>query len=258
MKTLTYSIVAFFFVMARVGFAQPVVRIPTDIFLEVISIHPDIRAHAEQLGLTTDFGTKGKRRMRYAEAQHKLAAAEHLFFVNKFCKNALLLYQQCWMLEQQMIENDEYRRDILSIRIIESRLLAKQELLLLECDREKRDLELKHADAVNVLNELTRHVFGEQPILPENCVQGFDLEEQAQHNSVQHNIMLESMVDLTEKIVEQERVIVRSPGTEALELMKEFYQIHLYKKERWQVRKVSLYKSQNCWCGKDFSLSIRH
>jgi hypothetical protein len=107
---------------------------------------------------------------------------------------------------------------------------------VLECDRERRDLELKYADAVNTLNDLTRHVFGGQPILPENSVRWFKVDEQTQDYSAQDSIMSESVADLTEKIGVQEKLLVRSSSTEALMLMKEFYQIHLYKKQRWQVR----------------------
>jgi hypothetical protein len=207
-------------VIATTGEAQTVVRISTGTFLEAISSHPDIREHAKQILLTGA----------------TTAAADHNAFVNEFGQNALLTYQKCWMLEQQLNENQEYRKDLLSIRTISTGLAGKQRQMVRESDREGRDLQAKLADAVNALNELTRHAFGEQRVLPKNCVRCFEMDEQAQNYSPQDD-KSESIGDIEERIAAQEKLAAdRSPKDEAIKLMEEFYQLHIYKTKRWQTR----------------------
>src|SRR5688572_312787 len=180
MKRITCSILTLCSLTATVGLAQPSVRISADSFLEAVSTHPDIQAKADEMDImeasiemakvspdpsltmgnlsgdvsgirmphqlfigvnyTVETGGKRRQRIRYAEAQRDLVKAEYTSFVNEFKRDALLLFQQCWMLEQQIREANAYRADILAIEVVDAALLMKQQLMVLENDRLKGDL----------------------------------------------------------------------------------------------------------------------
>ena len=53
---------------------------------------------------TVEMGRKRMHRVNYAKQQIAVAREEHTVFVNTFKRDALLAFQECWMLEQQMRE----------------------------------------------------------------------------------------------------------------------------------------------------------
>ncbi|HEY3405600.1 MAG TPA: TolC family protein [Ohtaekwangia sp.] len=241
MKRVTYSILTICSLICTVGIAQPSVRISADNFLEAVSTHPDIQAHADQMDMmdaaievakispdpsltmgnlsgdvsgirmphqlfvgvnyTMETGGKRKQRIRYAKAQRDLAETEHAAFVNEFKRDALLLFQQCWMLEQQIREANEYRADILSINIIDETLLAKQQLMVLESERVKSELEGRYAKAVAELNGLVSHAFGDQPVLPDGWVWSSEAGVTDKENSVNLDVARASADVLKEEVL---------------------------------------------------------
>ncbi|MCD9017787.1 TolC family protein [Parachryseolinea silvisoli] len=200
--------------------AQPGVRITVADFLQAIEQHPDISAHAEgiesikseidiarispdpsltfgnvsgdisgmnmpqQLYLGIDYtvetGRKRQHRVQLASAQVRLAEAEHTMFVNEFKRDALLLFQHCWMLEQQIQEDLKYKQEILSLNVPDSAARLKQQLLLLEnqllLDVAQEDLK----ESLDELNDMVKHAYGAQPVLPAMWVWSFEKYTSAQ------------------------------------------------------------------------------
>ncbi|MBT1690878.1 TolC family protein [Dawidia soli] len=200
--------------------AQPGVRISVADFLKAIEQHPDISAHAEgiesikseidiarispdpslvfgnvsgdisglnmpqQLYLGIDYtvetGRKRQHRVQLAQAQVRLAEAEHAVFVNEFKRDALLLFQHCWMLEQQIQEDLKYKHEILSLPVTDSAARLKQQLLLMEnqllLDVAQDDLK----ESLDELNDVVEHVYGSQPVLPGSWVWSFEKYTSAQ------------------------------------------------------------------------------
>lgn len=194
--------------------AQPGVRITVADFLQALEQHPDISAHAEgiesikseidiarispdpslvfgnamgdisgikmpqQLFLGIDYtietGRKRQHRVHLAHAQVHLAEAEHAVFVNEFKRDALLLFQHCWMLEQQIQEDLKYKHEILSLHVADSAARLKQQLLLMEnqllFDVAQDDLK----ESLDELNDMVKHAYGAQPVLPGTWVWSFE------------------------------------------------------------------------------------
>jgi cobalt-zinc-cadmium efflux system outer membrane protein len=53
---------------------------------------------------TIETGRKRRHRINYARQQIAVAREEHTAFVNTFKRDALLAFQECWTLEQQIRE----------------------------------------------------------------------------------------------------------------------------------------------------------
>jgi len=236
-----YFILILFFLANTAGFGQPSVRISAENFLAAVSTHPSIGQHADAMEVldasvdiarvspdpslvlgnlsgdvsginmphqlfvgfnyTLETGGKRKQRVRHAKAERNLAGLEHVVFVNEFKRDALLVFQNCWVLEQQIHEANQLRSDLLSVRINDTTLLLKQQLLVVENERRLNELEIRYVKATAELNDLVHHAFGDQPVLPDGWAWSYEGDVPAKTNAATVEVTRASVDVLKEEVL---------------------------------------------------------
>jgi len=198
--------------IAGVAMAQPTVRIPASEFAEVLDSHPYLWTIKKE-----------------ALADHT-AGATTTFSSDKasaFKQNAFFTFLRCWTLEMQIRDLKNYQETILALKVEESTLLLKQQLLALEAVSDLKKLEFEYQYQVSRLNSLTQHRYGAQPVLPEGWV--WDAASGADGEQV----LRDKLTDLNGLIGLEEKFISKLKSQEPYMMLVEYAQLKSYKQQRW-------------------------
>lgn len=119
---------------------------------------------------TVETGRKRMHRINYAKQQVTVAREEHAVFVNTFKRDALLAFQECWMLEQQIRELERHIRKIQNVIVADSTRAIKKQLVQYENEILLNDLKENYTGILEELQVLVEHVYRTQRVAPDTCV----------------------------------------------------------------------------------------
>ncbi|MBT1704516.1 hypothetical protein [Chryseosolibacter indicus] len=104
------------------------------------------------LEFTLETGGKRKRRIRYAKAQANVSLIQYKIFVKNFKRDALLLYNECWLRENELATIKKHYHRIAALVPDDSisSLKKKVELKRLKINLEEKEITLRES-----LTELT-------------------------------------------------------------------------------------------------------
>ena len=119
---------------------------------------------------TIETGRKRMHRINYARQQIAVAREEHTAFVNTFKRDALLAFQECWILEQQIRELELHISYIQNIPVSDSVRAIKKQLVQYENEILLNDLRENYIAMREELQILVAHVYRTQQVTPDTCV----------------------------------------------------------------------------------------
>lgn len=119
---------------------------------------------------TVEMGRKRMHRVNYAKQQIAVAREEHTVFVNTFKRDALLAFQECWMLEQQIRELEQHINNIQEVIVLDSTQAIKRQLVQYENEILLNDLRENYIGILDELQALVKHVYQTQLVAPDTCV----------------------------------------------------------------------------------------
>src|SRR5690242_9563667 len=110
-------IIVLFVLAASRVMAQPPVRISADEFLKIVSTHPELMRMSAESEVALVQSRPRKESVRLTEMEKSMVELERQMFTNDFKSEALLCFQTCWMLEQQINEVQRFQHDVLALKI---------------------------------------------------------------------------------------------------------------------------------------------
>ncbi len=119
---------------------------------------------------TVEMGRKRMHRVNYAKQQIAVAREEHTVFVNTFKRDALLAFQECWMLEQQIRELEQHINNIQEVIVLDSTQAIKRQLVQYENEILLNNLRENYIGILEELQALVQHVYQTQLVAPDTCV----------------------------------------------------------------------------------------
>lgn len=119
---------------------------------------------------TVEMGRKRMHRINYARQQIAVAREEHAVYANTFKRDALLAFQECWMLEQQIRELEQHIINVKNVTVPDSIQSVKRQLVQYENEILLNDLHENYTAVREELQVLVNHVYQAQPVAPDTCV----------------------------------------------------------------------------------------
>jgi len=205
-----YIIVCILSLKAEILSAQSYTYLTVEDFLNAVSVHPEITRETDNITLaqlnvaiarvspdpvlgfgnasgdisginmpqqlfigiehTVEMGRKRLHRINYAKQQIAVAREEHTVFVNTFKRDALLAFQECWMLEQQIRELEQHIENIQKVIVQDSTQSVKRQLVQYENGILLNDLRENYIAILDELQALVKHVYQTQSVAPDTCV----------------------------------------------------------------------------------------
>lgn len=159
--------------------------------------------HQFFVGIDYTIETAGKRRHRVAQAKasQEVLRAEHGVFVDEFVRDALLTYQNCWLLKSRLKES-QYYDSIVKSKIASDPIAL--EIMKIENELRHQEVEDEYTKELNRLQDLVSHQWEEDTIVPGQPVWGEQLSGSV--TNVEKHPMLQLVV--AEQKLKREEVLL--------------------------------------------------